>query len=61
MGKVFSCGRELLLAKRATFQGCGIMGSHRKFAFLMPRPRVLAHRWDTLFPPVIIPQAGGIP
>lgn len=62
--KIFSCCREPFCAFGAAFKRhiirCVIMGLHRKFTFLMPRPRAFPRRWDNLFTPVIIPYSGGI-
>lgn len=58
--EIFSCRREFIAAFGAAFEGCGIMGLHKKLAFLVPSPRVFPHRWDISISPVIIPQAGGI-
>ena len=33
----------------------GILMLHKKLTFLVPRPRMLAHRWDISITPVIIP------
>lgn len=57
--KVFGSSRKLLIALSTTLKGCGIMGLHKKFTFLLPSPRLFAQRWDISFPPVIIPQTGG--
>jgi hypothetical protein len=53
------CQRKRFSARLANAGGCGIMGLHEKFTFLLPRPRVLEHRWDNYFPAVIIPQMAG--
>ena len=36
----------------------GIMGLHKKFTFLVSRPRAFPRRWDNCFSPSIIPQLG---
>lgn len=60
--KVLSCGGKMLLAEVALLKwwAWGIMGLHVESPFDVPRPRVLAHRWDNcLLAPNYTTSEGG--
>ncbi len=60
--EVLSCGGKMLLAEVALLKwwAWGIMGLHVESPFDVPRPRVLAHRWDNcLLAPNYTTSKGG--